>query len=125
MKRSTMIQKGNDILDRPDVAHYAKARFEEAGISETDMFELHAKHMKGELTKTVLNREGEKVEVNLPPSVAALLAAEKMVLPAQPHKVESKVAIGIGLMGSGPPDFAARALPEKVVEQVEEGDDGA
>jgi hypothetical protein len=106
----TCLKKYAEQLERPEVCLYALSRFEKAGLTEDEMFAIVAQHIRGIEYETIDDKG--RVLKKLPPSAEMLRYGLALILPKQPTKVQAQVALGIGLVGDGPPIFSARELPE-------------
>lgn len=59
-------------LKQPDIQNAIEAIYELHGFSMTDMVKLQIDHAKGEITKQVVTKDGDVVDVKLPASYKAL-----------------------------------------------------
>lgn len=87
------LKHGLDLLKLPDIQRRIGLIFEDQGdFSVTDAVKMHVDHIKGNIQREVVTKGGDVVKVNVPPSLPALMAYEKMVLPQPAAEFRGKVA---------------------------------
>jgi hypothetical protein len=109
-------KKMEGFLSNPDIQQAIRNVYAEVNFEIDDAVQLHVDHMKGNVTREELNKEGEVVEVKLAPNYAALKDWLKVATPQAParmHVLTARVgqAREVRTDGSAPP-MASRAIGE-------------
>jgi hypothetical protein len=112
-KDSAMLNRGLDALDSDEVQSFVHAQFQEAGLNFAQMIQTHVDHIKGNITREVLGKDGEKVSLREAPNYQALKDAETLVLPPRVQKQEIR-SFNVSMGGGAAPTVRARKTVKEI-----------
>lgn len=109
-----IVRQGKKILARGNVVEYMTHYFDALGFTAVDGARALVKHINGEFTKEVATKEGEIVQVKIPPSLAALQTYHALTLEKQTTKVQvdTRMLVSHHMNASEPPKMRARVLKD-------------
>ena len=105
-------------LTLPDVKQAMRNVYDEVGFELPDALRIHVQHIRGEFTRTVIDKNGEAHEEPIPPNYAALkdyLAATTPKEATRMHVLTARVGAQREVRTDGsPPPMSARPIGETI-----------
>lgn len=117
MKRlsdAVVVRRMENLLQLPDIQQALRNVYGEVGFTIEEAMQLHVDHIRGDVTKEELNRDGEVVKVKLPPNYLALKDYLTRTTPQMPHRMQV-VTARMGTVrevrsDGSPPPMSARPI---------------
>jgi hypothetical protein len=114
-----LLRKGLDTLESEEVRGFIQMAFAAAGFEFGDGIKQHIKHIKGEITKETLSKDGSVVELKEPANYQALKDYEALVLPQKTVKIDQRIVTAN--ITSAAPKIRARRIV--TVKELPSGDE--
>jgi hypothetical protein len=114
MTDGQILRKAKKILANEHVVEYMKYYFDAIGFTALDGARMLVRHINGDVTKEVLDKTGQVVELKVPPSLAALQTYHGLTLEKQTTKVQvdTRMLVSHQMNTSEPPRMRARVLKD-------------
>lgn len=111
-----IVRRMERFLADPDVQQAVRNVYEAKNFTLEDAVDMHVKHIRGEVTREEMAKDGSVVEVKLAPSYPALKDWLAVATPREPKRVNvltARVGIAREVRTDGsPPPMASRAIGE-------------
>jgi hypothetical protein len=114
------LRKANRLLRLGHVTEAVRLSFEARGFTREESIDWHIKHIRGEIERETLTRDGKVVRLTASPNYQALADYHKMTVPKQPKDVRlnAKIAyVDVTKLGEPGEKLIARSF-EPMIEQA-------
>jgi hypothetical protein len=118
LQKKHALAKFNQYMRRSDVRENCRDAFALVGFDIVDAMEMLKKHIKGEVRKQVLTKDGRVRSIKEPPSLPALQTYLKLAMPEAAQRVQSEVLharVNLNEMRAAEPMSAPRVVGDFVL----------